>query len=140
MIELHSSTGQLKLITVKKFPALIGWDMQTRFLEFAATTDTQVRLKYTMDVLAYATVIVGEQEYPLSTDALIDNHLEKWENIKEVFEYVLRENGIDPDTHAMKPNFWSQAGEQMAVSFVAECTKLFAPAMELMERNRQETN
>lgn len=130
MLELPSQTGQNKLIVIESFPALVGWDMQRRFVEFAASTDTNVRLQYTMDVLAYAKVILGDVELPLSTSSLIDNHLEKWENIQVVFEEVLRHNGIDPDTHANQPRFWAEAGAEMAVAFSAECIKLFGPAIE----------
>ncbi len=131
MIEITLPNGTPKLISVLTFPALVGWDMQQRFMEFAATTDSQVRTKYTMDVLAYAKVISGDNELPLSTDALIDNHLGSWENIKIVFDAVLTLNGINPLTHADKPQFWSDAGEKMAIAFVAESIKLFGPALQM---------
>lgn len=131
MIEITLPDGTPKLIAVLTFPALVGWDMQQRFMEFAATTDSQVRTKYTMDVLAFAKVISGDNELPLSTDALIDNHLGSWQNIKIVFEAVLTLNGINPLTHADKPQFWSEAGEKMAVAFVAESIKLFGPALKM---------
>lgn len=131
MIELSLPNGTSKLITVLTFPALVGWDMQQRFMEFAATTDSEIRTKYTMDVLAFAKVVSGENELPLSTSALIDNHLGTWENIKIVFEAVLTLNGINPLTHADKPQFWSDAGEKMAISFIAESIKLLGPALNM---------
>lgn len=133
MLELTLPNGTQKLITISMFPALVGWDMQQRFMEFAATTDPEIRTKYTMDVLSFAKVISGENELPLATSALIDNHLGVWENIKIVFEAVLTLNGINPLTHADKPQFWSEAGEKMAVAFVAESIKLFGPAFKLAD-------
>jgi len=76
----------------------------------------------------------GGMEIPLTTDALIDNHLQTWENIKAVFEEVLRLNGIDPKTHADKTHYWANAGAEMALAFIAEASKLMGPAMEAFDR------
>ena len=138
MLELPSKLGQNKLVIVETFPALVGWDMQRRFVEFAASTDPKIRLQYTMDVLSYAKVLVGENEIPLSTNSLIDNHLESWENIKTVFEEVLRTNGINPETHANQPNYWTEVGAQMAMAFCAECVKLFGPVLEMANKQPSE--
>lgn len=138
MIEITGSNGQVKTVLIDKFPALTGWNMQARFLQFAASSDMAFRTAFTMDVLSFARVQVGEREMPLSTDALIDNHLESWQNVQAVFEAVLVENGIDPSTHADKPHFWANAGAEMAVGFIAEASKLMGPAMELFERKQAE--
>jgi hypothetical protein len=135
MIEIISKSGQVKYIVVKHFGALEGWDIQSRFLEFAASRDPKLKRAYTMEILSYATVIFADRELPLSTDALIDNHLEDWTNIKLVFEEVLKHNGIDPDTHANQPHFWSNAGAEMAISFIAECSKLMGPAFEVVAKS-----
>jgi hypothetical protein len=131
MIEITGRQGQLKQVELLHFSALDGWDIQMRFLDFAATTDKAFRRAFVMEILQYARVVVGDHVYPLATDGLIDNHLETWTNIQAVFEAVLLHNGIDPVTHASKPHFWANAGSELAVAFIAECTKLMGPAFEL---------
>lgn len=128
-MQIVQNDGTKRNVVIEKFPALDGWDIQEKFLTFAASTDKVFRRAFTLEVLSYAKVMIDTNEYPLTTDALIDNHLQKWENVKEVFEQVLRENGIDPDTHADKPRFWAQAGAEMATSFMAEITSLIGPAL-----------
>lgn len=128
-MQIVQNDGTKRNVVIEKFPALDGWDIQEKFLTFAASTDKVFRRAFTLEVLSYAKVMIDTNEYPLTTDALIDNHLQKWENVKEVFEQVLRENGIDPETHADKPRFWAQAGAEMAISFMAEITSLIGPAL-----------
>lgn len=130
-IEIVTPRGEVKTIAIAYFPALDGWDIQARFLEFAASTDKVFRKAYTMEVLSYTRVIVRDQELQLSTDALVDNHLCSWQNVQRVFEETLRFNGIDPETHADKPYFWSRAGEEMAIAFLAEVTKMLGPALQM---------
>jgi hypothetical protein len=138
MLEITNASGQRRTIRIDKFKAMDGWDIQQKFMEFAASLDKQFRREYTLEVLRYAYVLYNNVEYPLTTEALIDNHLQSWQNVQIVFEAVLLENGIDPKTHADKPAFWSNAGAEMAISFIAEATKLFGPAMKAMEKAQQE--
>lgn len=133
-LEITTPSGP-KSIAIGKFPAMDGWDIQERFITFAASHDKDFRREYTLEVLAYAHVdLPNGTKLPLSTDALINNHLGTWENVKEVFEEVLKQNGINPSTHADKPNYWSNAGAEMATSFIAAASELIKPAMELMNR------
>lgn len=131
MIELINSKGVAKQVVIERFAALDGWDIQSRFRDFAASTDRVFKRAYTMEILSYAKVHFEGLEYPLSTGALIDNHLETWINIELVFNEVLKFNGIDPTTHADKPAYWENAGAQMAISFIAEASKLMGPALEI---------
>lgn len=128
MIEITSPLGIIKHVKIDMFSPMDGWDIQRKFLDFAASTDKDFRIKYIMEVLAYAKVMVGEAEIPMKTIALIDNHLETWRNIETVFEAVLRFNEIDPATHAERPNYWAKVGGEMAVAFIAETTRLMGPA------------
>lgn len=130
-MEIIGKNGTVKQITIEHFSALDGWDIQRKFIEFAASTDRHTRRTYTLEVLSYAKISVGDNMLPFSTDALIDNHLETWENVEKVFEAVLMENGINPNTHADKPHYWASAGAEMAVAFIAEASKLIGPAMEI---------
>lgn len=134
MFEIKTPSGETKFIRILKFAALDGWDIQAKFIEFAASTDREMRREFTMEVLSYAKVMSGEMEIPLSTSALIDNHLQTWPNIEAVFEEVLMVNGIDPKTHADKTHYWANAGAEMALAFIAEASKLMGPAMEAYER------
>ena len=137
-MEIQTSTGRRDII-IRHFPAFEGYEIQHRFLEFAAATDSAMRRAYLMDVLAYASVSLnGAEPIPLTTAALVDNHLESWQNISKVFEEILRLNGIDPEEHANKPRFWAQAGEQMAIAFLAQCTTMIGPAMEAASKLNSE--
>lgn len=129
MIEITLPGGEKRQVNISHFPALDGWEIQHRFVEFAAASDRHSRREFTLEVLSYATVKVGANDMPLSTDALIDNHLRSWENIAEVFEAVLMFNGIDPKTHANQPRYWAEVGEQMAVAFWSTASELLGPAL-----------
>lgn len=137
-MEILSRQGHTKHIELHHFGALDGWEIQLKFLDFAASQDKAFRRAYVMEVLAYARVIIGENSIPLSTDAVIDNHLETWQNIQLVFESILRHNGIDPDSHADKPHFWANAGAEMAVSFVAKTIDLMGPALSILQKQNAE--
>jgi hypothetical protein len=133
MFTITLPSGEEKKIKISMFPALDGWDLQNRFVEFASSTNGEVRRIYTMDVLSYAKVVVNGGELPLSTDALIDNHLQTWQNVKSVFEEILAINGINPATHAEKPHYWADAGAEMATAFIAATASMIGPAMAAFE-------
>jgi hypothetical protein len=138
-IEITTPTGDIKTIAIGLFPALEGWDIQQRFLEFAATNDKDVRTAYTLEVLTYANVVqTADRTLPLTTAALIDNHLGSWQNVKRVFEEVLIQNGIDPKTHADQPHYWSNAGNEMATAFIAEVSILLGPAFSQIQGVKSE--
>jgi hypothetical protein len=133
-IEITTPTGLVKSISIGHFPALDGWDIQQRFIEFAASSDKEFRRGYTLEVLSYSKVIIDDRELPLNVPAVIDNHLMSWQNIQAVFEETLRQNGIDPKTHADQPNYWAKAGSEMATAFVAECSQLLGPAFQMVNK------
>lgn len=127
-MEIKHPSGKVVNIRLEKMTAMEGWEIQRRFIEFAMSKDPAFRKEYTMEVLSFAKVMVGsEQELPLSTGALIDNHLGSWENIREVFNGVLLDNGIDPDTHGDREDYWSSAGGQIAAAFISETIRLMEP-------------
>jgi hypothetical protein len=134
-IEIKNSRG-VQPIKIEKFSALVGWDIQRKFLEFAASNDRELRKKFTMEVLSYCKVVMEGRELPMITDALIDNHLETWQNIKLVFEAVLKGNGIDPETHANKSDYWTAAGQEIASAFILEATKLITPLLSKPDHGR----
>jgi hypothetical protein len=139
MITIKRRDGTIRNIRIDFFKALDGWNISQEFLTFAASLDKEYRKQFTLGILKYATLINdGGVELPLITEALIDNHLQSWENVQIVFEAVLLENGIDAQTHADKPAFWHNAGAEMAVSFIAEASKLFGPAMKILEERMLE--
>jgi hypothetical protein len=127
--ELPNGEKQKRTVEIALFPALDGWDVQQRFVEFAASHDKEFRRAYTLEVLAYATAINKGAKVELKTGALIDNHLGNWQNVERVFEAVLEHNGIDPKTHADRPVFWEKAGAEMATSFISEVSRIMGPAI-----------
>ena len=135
---IEHADGSKTLVNIQDIPALEAWDLQADYTAFCLTTDKAARRAFTMHVLSFATVVMEEVELPLKTDALINNHLRTWTGIRQVFEAVLMRNGINPATHAEKPHYWSNAGSQMAVAFVAEASQLIAPAFQMLEKKTQE--
>lgn len=123
--------GDTKDVKLSRFPAMAGWELQRRYVEFVLTKDAAFRQGFTLEILSYASVRIGESDQALSTSALVENHLQKWENIRDVFEGVLALNGIDPANHAEKEHYWSYAGAELAESFIANTTKLIGPLLEL---------
>lgn len=129
-MKITHPSGAEKNIKIEKMGAMEGWEIQRRFIEFVLSKDPVFRTEYTMQVLSFAKVVVGsEQELPLSTGALIDNHLGNWENIKKVFDEVLISNGINPETHAEKEHYWAHAGGELAAAFVGSAIELIGPLM-----------
>jgi hypothetical protein len=130
-IEITLPDGKSNTVEIALIPALDGWDIQQRFVEFAASHDKDFRRAYTLEVLSYASVEVSKGTFiGLKTSAVIDSHLASWRNVEAVFEAVLIHNGIDPKTHADRPVFWEKAGAEMATSFVSEVTRILGPAIE----------
>ena len=127
-------SGEKKEVKIQLFSAMEGWTMQQRFIEFASSNDEALRREYTLDVLAFSKVVLDGTDIPLTTDALIDNHLRHWLVVKDLFEEILRRNGINPETHADKPDYWADAGARMAVSFIAEAAKLMGPAFSTFDK------
>jgi hypothetical protein len=140
MLSIINASGQHRFVRIAKFAALDGWDIQQRFIDFAISRDKEVRKKFAIEILKYATVVNGEQEIPLITNALVDNHLQSWQNVQIVFEAVLMENGIDPHTHANKPYYWSEAGTLMATAFIEHTAEFIAPALSVIAEIRGNKN
>lgn len=127
-MKITLQTGQTKLLKINKFGAMDGWQLQHEFGSFIRSKDKDLRMAYTMEILSYASIIQPNgDELPLQTNALVENHLQEWSNIKLVFEEVLRVNGIDPTTHAEDPKYWENAGASFAISFIATSTELLEP-------------
>jgi hypothetical protein len=133
-MEIKIPGGLSRYIDILPFPALEGWDIQREFFDFAASTDTAFRRRYVLRVLQFAKVNIGDSVLPLSTDAVIDNHLGTWHNVELVFSAVLLANGIDPKTHADTPGYWEKVGGEMAVAFMARVGELIEPALKLANK------
>lgn len=118
-ITITTPQGVDKTIEIGKFSVLEGWDIQSKFFEFATSVDQSFRRAYTMEVLRHAEVVMSsDRNLRLATAALVSNHLCSPENIMTVFEAVLRFNKIEPNTHAiLKEEFRT---EIIAKEFVAK--------------------
>jgi hypothetical protein len=120
IFELQMPTGEVKAISVAKLSAIDGWTLQEKFVRFALSDDAKFRRAFTFEVFSHAKVLQADGgSLPLSTDALIQNHIGSWENVRDLFESILVHNGIDPKTHGQRSHYWTTAGEQMAASFMA---------------------
>jgi hypothetical protein len=130
ILTIELENGESRAIAIGKFPAMDGWDIQHRYLEFVSTSDKDLRRAYTLEVLSHAAIIVNDTRIPINTVAVVENHLRSWEAINIVFRTILERNGINPDTHADRPGYWEQVGGDMAVAFITNVVKLMGPAME----------
>ncbi len=119
-MDLETQTGK-KQIRFLKFPALEGWDIQDRFAAFANSTDATTRRAYVLRVLGFVRVLIGQHELPLSTAALIENHLCTAENIGIVFAATLAFNNIDVNAAANRSDYVTAIGNEIATSFVSAC-------------------
>ena len=128
IIEIDVADGKRK-IRINKMDAMEGWEIQRRYTEFVMSKDPVFRTEYTFQVLAFASVVIGENDLPLSTKDLVNNHLQGWINLKTVFDTILVENGIDPETHAEKEHYWAQAGGEMAAAFIGQTVELIGPLL-----------
>lgn len=129
-MKLITKSGKEKDIILNKFGAMEGWELQRQFVEFAISKNPEERIAYTMQVLSFASInIAGAEPIPLKTKALIENHLESWEGIREVFNAILMDNGIDPNTHAEKEHYWAHAGGELATAFIAQTVELMGPIL-----------
>ena len=123
-------SGKKKEFKINKFSALDGWDLQRQYTEFLASRDTHERTVYTMKILSYACVVIGDESVSLKTSALVENHLGDWRNVEAVFKAVLIENGIDPERHAERPDYWSNVGGEIASSFIAQAVQMIGPLLD----------
>lgn len=123
--------GKTNNILINFFPALDGWEIQSRFKDYVRSEDKEFKRAFTIEILSYSEVVLEEVTLPLKTSDLIQNHLRTWQNIQQIFEAVLRHNGIDPESHAEKAGYWDNVGKELAISFIAEATKLMAPAISM---------
>jgi len=138
MIEITLNDGSKRSVVIAKFAALDGWDIQEDYVRFLSSEDRAFRRQFTLEVLSYATVVLDSgQELPLSTNALIDNHLGSFQNVEAVFNGVLIENGIDPKAEAQRSSYWEKAGAELAIAFVAQASALIGPALNMVEANRK---
>lgn len=137
-MKIDHPNGKKVEIIIEKMSAMEGWNIQRRFVEFAMSKDPSFRSEYTMEVLSFAKIqIAADSVLPLSTGALIDNHLGNWKNLEAVFNEVLLTNGIDPATHAEREDYWTKAGGELALSFIGETIRLIEPFMAGNQSNKE---
>jgi hypothetical protein len=133
-MEIEITTPQgIKTIVIQKFPAMDGWDIESRFREFALSNDTKLRREYTLEVLKFAEVKLAENNsQKFTTSAMIDNHLCSWQNVRTVFETVLNHNGIDPQSYAETSTmkYWEKVGETIGASMLAALSQMMGPMIE----------
>ena len=122
MLSIETPAG-VKKIDIRHFSALDGWDIHTHFTRFADSKDRKDRRQYVFRILSYARIITDKKgvEIPLSTGALVDNHLYTAENVGKVFEAVLAYNGITPEQSAQLSDYKNVCANDMATSFLTEC-------------------
>ena len=129
-IEITLRDGTTRTIRISHFPAHDGWEIENKLIRFAASDDSKYRKDYTMRILSYATVLVGENEIPFTTDDVVDNHLQSWQNVKLIFEEVLRYNGIEPKTHVIEFQNWDMVGAKIGEAMTTYIAKVYEMANE----------
>lgn len=129
-IEIKLRDGSIRTVRISHFPAHDGWEIENQLIRFAASDDAKYRKAYTMRILSYATVLIGENEIPFTTDDVVDNHLQSWENVKLLFEEVLRYNGIEPRTHVIEFQNWDMVGAKIGEAMMTYVSKVYEMATE----------
>jgi hypothetical protein len=122
MLEIETPAG-IKKIAIQRFSALDGWDIHTHFTRFADSKERKDRRQYVFRVLSYARVLTNKKgvEIPLSTGALVDNHLYTAENVGKVFEAILSYNGMTPEQSAQLSDYKNTCANHMTTSFLTQC-------------------
>lgn len=125
--------GSSRSIKLNMFGAMEGWHIKQMYQEVAMSPrDIEYREKFILTVLAKVDVIINQKPMALTTMAMIDNHLQTWENVQEVLDEMLLFNGINPIHYEDHSKYWQQVGADMAISFVAAIQEVLSPAMQHM--------
>lgn len=92
-VTIVTQTGEERAYTISKFPAMAGREIITQYPVTAAPKigDYKANQEMMLKLMAYVTVMAGDQPMPLGSQAAIDNHVPDWQTLmkleKEVLEY-----------------------------------------------------
>ena len=92
-VTVKTQTGDERIYTIHKFPAMAGREIITQYPVTAAPKigDYKANQEMMLKLMAYVTVMAGDQPMPLGSQAAIDNHVPDWQTLmkleKEVLEY-----------------------------------------------------
>lgn len=93
MIEPKEIEIDGRVYTISKFPAVAGREIVSRYTASGLPKigDYKTNEETMLKLMGYVFVMAGEKLLPLSTRALIDNHVASWETLAkieiEVMEY-----------------------------------------------------
>lgn len=132
-MQVTMNDGTFRTINLTYFGAMEGLKIRQLYREvISSPRDTKFLEDFVKNVMGHVTVTVGQKEIPLSTTAMIDNHLQSWTNIETVLNAQLSHNSIVPYFHEEHSSYWNKVGADMAVSFMASVQQLINPALQAM--------
>jgi hypothetical protein len=131
-IKVENNTVDIddRRITLCVFPAFEGFELNRRYrTDYRLNSDSNVRAAYALDVLSHA-------EYNgkrLDSVTTVNAVCETWQNLETVFHAVLKFNGVDLELSEEKARWFDKAGAELAITFIAEATRLMVPFMKTIE-------
>ncbi len=135
-IEIKTNTVDIddRRITLCVFPAFEGFELNRRYrTDYRLNSDSRTRAAYALQVLSYA-------EYKgtrLDSVEAVNTICESWQNLETVFHAVLKFNGVDLELSEEKARWFDKAGQELAITFIAEATRLMVPFMKTIEEGDQ---
>ena len=137
-ITISTSFGD-RIILLSKMDAMSGWECGKNLIFYAQSREdgAAFRKDFTLKVISEASIQDGESFTPLSSESLVNQHLESWLNVELVFNAVLKHNGFDPDLSEEKAKYWDFVGTSISASFLANAMRLMEPLMDAAETNRK---
>jgi hypothetical protein len=122
-LEIDTPSGARHKVVIGAFSALDGWTVKSKMRDYATSTDIEFKREFALTVLAQAAI----DGRPLNTVDIVNELLERWENIDKVFDETLRFNRIDTYEGDVILNHWQVAGAEMAAAFSVHVEKMIGP-------------
>ncbi len=135
-IEIKTNTVDIddRRITLCVFPAFEGFELNRRYrTDYRLNSDSRTRAAYALQVLSYAQY----KDVRLDSVETVNAICETWQNLETVFHAVLKFNGVDLELSEEKARWFDKAGQELAITFIAEATRLMVPFMKTIEEGDQ---
>lgn len=124
-------------ITIAPIPAVEAMTISRNAKDFVE--GKLDRRQFIINVLSYASVdIEGVGHLQLDNPAIINKYCGDWQNLDTLFNHILELNDISLPKSQKQIDPFMMAGAAMAPIFVAECAKLFGPALQMIEAHSRE--
>ncbi|MDR5751130.1 MULTISPECIES: hypothetical protein [unclassified Caballeronia] len=127
-ITITTSRGTVD-VTIGAFSAMTGWSIEQHAKDYYSADDS-TRQAFTNAVLSHASI--GDK--PLDSDAARNELLERWQNVRAVFEGVLEHNGIDLNLHYVMRDDLAAMCANIGKSIVMYQDAVMTPLIESLKK------